>query len=100
MFRLLRYLATNPRYQVKHHLDGAEFYLETLVKDGRKNIDALTQVSAPQESEPAADANAESAPASQEQSATGSIWLDDQPCRRNCFKCIVWDGRQASGFIH
>ncbi|MEZ9365737.1 AsmA family protein [Vibrio sp. 10N.286.49.E11] len=33
-------------------LDGAEFYLETL-KDGRKNIDALTQASAPQESEPA-----------------------------------------------
>ncbi|OMO24629.1 AsmA family protein [Vibrio lentus] len=50
-------------------LDGAEFYLETL-KDGRKNIDALTQASASQESEPAADANAESAPASQEQNAT------------------------------
>ncbi|MFA0013710.1 AsmA family protein [Vibrio lentus] len=50
-------------------LDGAEFYLETL-KDGRKNIDALTQASAPQESEPAADANAESAPAPQEQNAT------------------------------
>ncbi|OBT27669.1 cell envelope biogenesis protein AsmA [Vibrio tasmaniensis] len=50
-------------------LDGAEFYLETL-KDGRKNIDALTQTSAPQESEPAAEANAESVPASQEQSST------------------------------
>ncbi|MEZ8720454.1 AsmA family protein [Vibrio pomeroyi] len=50
-------------------LDGAEFYLETL-KDGRKNIDALTQASSPQESEPAADTNTESAPAPQEQSAT------------------------------
>ncbi|PMH08373.1 AsmA family protein [Vibrio splendidus] len=50
-------------------LDGAEFYLETL-KDGRKNIDALTQASAPQESEPAADASSESTPAPQEQSAT------------------------------
>ncbi|MEZ8792471.1 AsmA family protein [Vibrio splendidus] len=50
-------------------LDGAEFYLETL-KDGRKNIDALTQASAPQESEPVADASSESTPAPQEQSAT------------------------------
>ena len=55
-------------------LDGAEFYLETL-KDGRKNIDALTQSSASQESEPAADVSSESAPAPQEQSATeASDW--------------------------
>ncbi|MFB9142940.1 AsmA family protein [Vibrio artabrorum] len=44
-------------------LDGAEFYVETL-KNGRKNIDALTQSSAPQE--PAEDASSESAPAPQE----------------------------------
>ncbi|MCG9551965.1 AsmA family protein [Vibrio sp. Isolate31] len=50
-------------------LDGAEFYLETL-KDGRKNIDVLTQASAPQESEPAADTSSESAPAPQEQTTT------------------------------
>ncbi|MGF1839224.1 AsmA family protein [Vibrio atlanticus] len=50
-------------------LDGAEFYLETL-KDGRKNIDALTQVSAPKESEPAADTSSEATPAPQEQTST------------------------------
>ncbi|WKY58948.1 AsmA family protein [Vibrio sp. SNU_ST1] len=50
-------------------LDGAEFYLETL-KDGRKNIDALTQASAPKESEPAADTSSEATPAPQEQTST------------------------------
>ncbi|MGB1280990.1 MAG: AsmA family protein, partial [Vibrio cyclitrophicus] len=52
-------------------LDGAEFYLETL-KDGRKNIDALTQASVSQESEPAVDASSESAP--QEQNTAASNW--------------------------
>ncbi|CAH7483127.1 AsmA protein [Vibrio chagasii] len=49
-------------------LDGAEFYLETL-KDGRKNIDALTQASASDASAPAADTTSEPAQAPQEQSA-------------------------------
>ncbi|MEZ8393375.1 AsmA family protein [Vibrio cyclitrophicus] len=50
-------------------LDGAEFYLETL-KDGRKNIDALTQASASQEPESVADTRSESAPATEEQGTT------------------------------
>ena len=55
-------------------LDGAEFYLETL-KDGRKNIDALTQAAAPQESEPVVDTTAESASVPQEKSAAeASNW--------------------------
>ncbi|MFM2640100.1 AsmA family protein [Vibrio chagasii] len=49
-------------------LDGAEFYLETL-KDGRKNIDALTQASASDASAPAAETTSDPAQAPQEQSA-------------------------------
>ncbi|MCY9828315.1 AsmA family protein [Vibrio chagasii] len=49
-------------------LDGAEFYLETL-KDGRKNIDALTQASASDASTPAVETTSEPAQAPQEQSA-------------------------------
>ncbi|MFA0039084.1 AsmA family protein [Vibrio sp. 10N.261.52.A1] len=49
-------------------LDGAEFYLETL-KDGRKNIDALTQASTSDSSAPAAETTSEPAQAPQEQSA-------------------------------
>ena len=69
-------------------LDGAEFYLETL-KDGRKNIDALTQASTPQESEPVAAPNTESATAPQEQSATEASGWTIQPCGRYCLKRIV-----------
>ena len=79
-------------------LDGAEFYLETL-KDGRKNIDALTQVSAPQESEPAADANAESAPASQEQSATeASGWTINLAGVTVSNALFEMDDKQAGSF--
>ncbi|MEZ9159191.1 AsmA family protein [Vibrio lentus] len=79
-------------------LDGAEFYLETL-KDGRKNIDALTQASAPQESEPAADANAESAPASQEQSATeASGWTINLAGVTVSNALFEMDDKQAGSF--
>ncbi|NOJ12091.1 AsmA family protein [Vibrio splendidus] len=79
-------------------LDGAEFYLETL-KDGRKNIDALTQASAPQESEPAADANAESAPVSQEQSATeASGWTINLAGVTVSNALFEMDDKQAGSF--
>ncbi|MEZ9317608.1 AsmA family protein [Vibrio lentus] len=79
-------------------LDGAEFYLETL-KDGRKNIDALTQASAPQESEPAADANAESTPASQEQSATeASGWTINLAGVTVSNALFEMDDKQAGSF--
>ncbi|MDH5927406.1 AsmA family protein [Vibrio lentus] len=79
-------------------LDGAEFYLETL-KDGRKNIDALTQASASQESEPAADANAESAPASQEQSATeASGWTINLAGVTVSNALFEMDDKQAGSF--
>ncbi|PMM32227.1 AsmA family protein, partial [Vibrio lentus] len=79
-------------------LDGAEFYLETL-KDGRKNIDALTQASAPQESEPAADANAESVPASQEQSATeASGWTINLAGVTVSNALFEMDDKQAGSF--
>ncbi|OED61593.1 cell envelope biogenesis protein AsmA [Vibrio tasmaniensis ZS-17] len=79
-------------------LDGAEFYLETL-KDGRKNIDALTQASAPQGSEPVADTNAESAPASQEQSATeASGWTINLAGVTVSNALFEMDDKQAGSF--
>ncbi|WP_372383974.1 AsmA family protein [Vibrio sp. BS-M-Sm-2] len=79
-------------------LDGAEFYLETL-KDGRKNIDALTQASAPQESEPAADTNTESAPAPQEQSATeASGWTINLAGVTVSNALFEMDDKQAGSF--
>ncbi|MCG9641013.1 AsmA family protein [Vibrio sp. Isolate34] len=80
-------------------LDGAEFYLETL-KDGRKNIDALTQASAPQESETAAaDTNPESAPAPQEQSATeASGWTINLAGVTVSNALFEMDDKQAGSF--
>ncbi|MEZ9700541.1 AsmA family protein [Vibrio sp. 10N.261.46.E12] len=79
-------------------LDGAEFYLETL-KDGRKNIDALTQASVPQESEPVADTNAESTPASQEQSATeASGWTINLAGVTVSNALFEMDDKQAGSF--
>ncbi|MEZ8243713.1 AsmA family protein [Vibrio splendidus] len=79
-------------------LDGAEFYLETL-KDGRKNIDALTQASAPQESEPVADASSESTPAHQEQSATdASGWTINLAGVTVSNALFEMDDKQAGSF--
>ncbi|MCW4439644.1 AsmA family protein [Vibrio splendidus] len=79
-------------------LDGAEIYLETL-KDGRKNIDALTQASAPQESEPAADASSESTPAPQEQSATdASGWTINLAGVTVSNALFEMDDKQAGSF--
>ncbi|MEZ9464236.1 AsmA family protein [Vibrio splendidus] len=79
-------------------LDGAEFYLETL-KDGRKNIDALTQASAPQESEPTADASSESTPAPQEQSATdASGWTINLAGVTVSNALFEMDDKQAGSF--
>ncbi|MGF1800613.1 AsmA family protein [Vibrio gigantis] len=80
-------------------LDGAEFYLETL-KDGRKNIDALTQASASQESEPAAaDTNPESAPAPEEQSATeASGWTINLAGVTVSNALFEMDDKQAGSF--
>ncbi|MDH5936921.1 AsmA family protein [Vibrio splendidus] len=79
-------------------LDGAEFYLETL-KDGRKNIDALTQASAPQESEPVADASSESTPAPQEQSATdASGWTINLAGVTVSNALFEMDDKQAGSF--
>ncbi|MEZ9446658.1 AsmA family protein [Vibrio splendidus] len=79
-------------------LDGAEFYLETL-KDGRKNIDALTQASAPQESEPVADASSESTLAPQEQSATdASGWTINLAGVTVSNALFEMDDKQAGSF--
>ncbi|CDT46085.1 putative AsmA protein [Vibrio coralliirubri] len=79
-------------------LDGAEFYLETL-KDGRKNIDALTQASAPQESEPAADTSSESAPAPQEQTTTdASGWTINLAGVTVSNALFEMDDKQAGSF--
>ena len=79
-------------------LDGAEFYLETL-KDGHKNIDALTQASAPQESEPVADASSESTPAPQEQSATdASGWTINLAGVTVSNALFEMDDKQAGSF--
>ncbi|MEZ9502524.1 AsmA family protein [Vibrio sp. 10N.286.51.B11] len=79
-------------------LDGAEFYLETL-KDGRKNIDALTQASAPQESEPAAGSSSESAPAPQEQTTTdASGWTINLAGVTVSNALFEMDDKQAGSF--
>ncbi|MCK8073243.1 AsmA family protein [Vibrio sp. 1CM23M] len=79
-------------------LDGAEFYLETL-KDGRKNIDALTQASAPQGSEPAADTSSESAPAPQEQTTTdASGWTINLAGVTVSNALFEMDDKQAGSF--
>ncbi|MEZ9062049.1 MULTISPECIES: AsmA family protein [unclassified Vibrio] len=79
-------------------LDGAEFYLETL-KDGRKNIDALTQASAPQESEPAAGTSSESAPAPQEQTTTdASGWTINLAGVTVSNALFEMDDKQAGSF--
>ncbi|WP_454442164.1 AsmA family protein [Vibrio bathopelagicus] len=80
-------------------LDGAEFYLETL-KDGRKNIDALTQSSASQESEPAAaDTNPESASTPEEQSATeASGWTINLAGVTVSNALFEMDDKQAGSF--
>ncbi|MEZ9322658.1 AsmA family protein [Vibrio sp. 10N.286.51.E5] len=79
-------------------LDGAEFYLETL-KDGRKNIDALTQASAPQESEPAAGTSSESALAPQEQTTTdASGWTINLAGVTVSNALFEMDDKQAGSF--
>lgn len=79
-------------------LDGAEFYLETL-NDGRKNIDALTQASAPQESELVADASSESTPVPQEQSATdASGWTINLAGVTVSNALFEMDDKQAGSF--
>ncbi|MEZ9871749.1 AsmA family protein [Vibrio sp. 10N.261.51.C6] len=79
-------------------LDGAEFYLETL-KDGRKNIDVLTQASAPQESEPAAGTSSESAPAPQEQTTTdASGWTINLAGVTVSNALFEMDDKQAGSF--
>ncbi|MEZ9775693.1 AsmA family protein [Vibrio sp. 10N.261.54.A5] len=79
-------------------LDGAEFYLETL-KDGRKNIDALTQASAPQESEPAAGTSSESAPAPQEQTTSdASGWTINLAGVTVSNALFEMDDKQAGSF--
>ncbi|UPR29564.1 AsmA family protein [Vibrio crassostreae] len=79
-------------------LDGAEFYLETL-KDGRKNIDALTQASAHQESEPAADTSSESASAPQEQTTTdASGWTINLAGVTVSNALFEMDDKQAGSF--
>ncbi|MFA0482683.1 AsmA family protein [Vibrio sp. 10N.222.55.B11] len=79
-------------------LDGAEFYLETL-KDGRKNIDALTQASAPQESEPAAGTSSELAPAPQEQTTTdASGWTINLAGVTVSNALFEMDDKQAGSF--
>ncbi|MEZ9655277.1 AsmA family protein [Vibrio splendidus] len=79
-------------------LDGAEFYLETL-KDGRKNIDALTQSSVSQESEPDADASSESTPTPQEQSTTdASGWTINLAGVTVSNALFEMDDKQAGSF--
>ncbi|MGB1972753.1 MAG: AsmA family protein [Vibrio toranzoniae] len=79
-------------------LDGAEFYLETL-KDGRKNIDALTQAAAPQESEPVADTTAESASVPQEKSAAeASNWTINLAGVTISNALFEMDDKQAGSF--
>ncbi|MEZ8019268.1 AsmA family protein [Vibrio splendidus] len=79
-------------------LDGAEFYLETL-KDGRKNIDALTQASTPQESDSVVDTNSESRPAPQEQSTTdASGWTINLAGVTVSNALFEMDDKQAGSF--
>ncbi|CAH7062922.1 AsmA family protein [Vibrio sp. 070316B] len=79
-------------------LDGAEFYLETL-KDGRKNIDALTQASTSDASAPAADTTSESAQAPQEQStAETSGWTINLAGVTISNALFEMDDKQAGSF--
>ncbi|MEC7942047.1 MAG: AsmA family protein [Pseudomonadota bacterium] len=79
-------------------LDGAEFYLETL-KDGRKNIDALTQASASDASAPAADATSEPAQSPQEQSAAeASGWTINLAGVTISNALFEMDDKQAGSF--
>ncbi|CAH6882679.1 AsmA protein [Vibrio chagasii] len=79
-------------------LDGAEFYLETL-KDGRKNIDALTQASASDSSAPAADTTSEPAQAPQEQSASeASGWTINLAGVTISNALFEMDDKQAGSF--
>ncbi|CAH6809177.1 AsmA protein [Vibrio chagasii] len=79
-------------------LDGAEFYLETL-KDGRKNIDALTQASASDASAPAAETTSEPALAPQEQSASeASGWTINLAGVTISNALFEMDDKQAGSF--
>ncbi len=79
-------------------LDGAEFYLETL-KDGRKNIDALTQASASDASAPAAETTPEPAQAPQEQSAAeASGWTINLAGVTISNALFEMDDKQAGSF--
>ncbi|MDA0154884.1 AsmA family protein [Vibrio sp. Makdt] len=79
-------------------LDGAEFYLETL-KDGRKNIDALTQASTSDASAPAADTTSEPAQAPQEQSASeASGWTINLAGVTISNALFEMDDKQAGSF--
>ncbi|MGI9888796.1 AsmA family protein [Vibrio chagasii] len=79
-------------------LDGAEFYLETL-KDGRKNIDALTQASASDASAPAAETTSEPAQAPQEQSAAeASGWAINLAGVTISNALFEMDDKQAGSF--
>ncbi|CAH6785416.1 AsmA protein [Vibrio chagasii] len=79
-------------------LDGAEFYLETL-KDGRKNIDALTQASASDASAPAAETTSEPAQAPQEQSASeASGWTINLAGVTISNALFEMDDKQAGSF--
>lgn len=79
-------------------LDGAEFYLETL-KDGRKNIDALTQASASDASAPAAEKTSEPTQAPQEQSAAeASGWTINLAGVTISNALFEMDDKQAGSF--
>lgn len=79
-------------------LDGAEFYLETL-KDGRKNIDALTQASASDASAPTAEITSEPAQAPQEQSAAeASGWTINLAGVTISNALFEMDDKQAGSF--
>ncbi|EGU45266.1 AsmA family protein [Vibrio splendidus] len=79
-------------------LDGAEFYLETL-KDGRKNIDALTQASASDASAPTAEITSEPAQAPQEQTAAeASGWTINLAGVTISNALFEMDDKQAGSF--
>ncbi|MDK9736650.1 AsmA family protein [Vibrio sp. D404a] len=78
-------------------LDGAEFYLETL-KDGRKNIDALTQAQSSEATTEEAVATEETVPAAQEESA-GSNWTINLAGVTVSNALFEMDDKQAGSFI-
>ena len=78
-------------------LDGAEFYLETL-KDGRKNIDALTQAQSSEATTEEAVVTEETAPAAQEESA-GSNWTINLAGVTVSNALFEMDDKQAGSFI-